>query len=97
MFVLAAGATEVSGRLTEGLAFGIKALTKFSPEGVESEGLAAGRVGLVMVSGVVVVEVAVRGGVEGVGLSRAEGDGALTSSTGLFCKRTEQQRSDSRF
>lgn len=47
-------------------------------------GLAAGRAALV---GVVVLVVAGSGGVEDLDLSPAEGDAALTSSTGLFCQK----------
>lgn len=76
----------------------VEALLELSQGGVESGfaeraagGLAAGRRGLTGV--VVFVEGAAAdddeddasgGGVEDLGLSPAEGDGALTSSTGLF-------------
>lgn len=88
MFVLAVGAAQVSGGL--------------SPAGTESEfsggatgGFAGGRVGLVavviFVVGAIVAAVSASGGVEDLGLPPSEGDGALTSSTGLFYKRTKKK------
>lgn len=41
---------------------------------------------VVFVVGAMGAAIVASGGVEDFGLSPAEGDGALTSSTGLFCK-----------
>ena len=72
------------------LMLGVAALMELSQAGLlESEftGGAAGRGGVVVFVVVFVVVAAVvdeSGGVEDLGLSPAEGDGVLTSSTGLF-------------
>lgn len=82
-------------------ALGVAALSEVCRAGLDSEfaGAAAGRftaggVGLVgvvvFVGSAVVAAAAASGGVEDLGLSPAEGDGALTSSTGLFYKSTEE-------
>lgn len=100
MFVLAVGAAQAGGRL-EGVAaaaamftLGVEALSELSKAGLASEsagGAAAAGVGLVgVVAGAVATAGPARGGVEDLGLSPTGGDGALTSSTGLFCKRTDE-------
>lgn len=90
-FVIAIGAAQVSGRLdatAEGAMSG--------SAGVESE-FVDGAVGMtelvgaaVLVVGAVVAGASASGGVEDLGLSPAEGDGAMTSSTGLFYREPEE-------